>query len=127
MSRSLFALLLCSACSFVAIHYPDTPHNPSTCERWKAAPVFDTASAAAVLGMSARIYNDQTRTSPWPISGVVIGAWAIASATYGFFEVKRCRCSARQLDASPLLPEMRPSVGSAASGSGANGFAPLPR
>jgi hypothetical protein len=113
MPRSLFAMLLCGGCSFVAIHYPDTPQPQSACERWKLAPVFDTAAAAAALGMSARIYNDQTRTSPWPISGVVIGAWAIASATYGFFEVQRCRCSARQLDAS--------------SGSGANGFALVPR
>jgi hypothetical protein len=79
------ALVLLAGCSLVAIHDPKPPCSP-------AAPLVDTALAAGVLAAGVERYNTQTQTSPWPLASVVAGAWAIASAAYGYHEIMRCRC-----------------------------------
>ena len=81
-------MLALAGCSFVGIHYPDTPHGVRCLT---ALPIADTVGAAAALGAGAYRYDVETRTSPFPLSMVVVGAWATASAIYGYRENARCR------------------------------------
>jgi hypothetical protein len=86
--KTLAALAL-SGCSLIAIHDPEPP----ACHRY--LPLVDTALAGVVLAAGVERYNSQTQTSPWPLASVVAGAWAIASAAYGYHEVARCESVAR--------------------------------
>lgn len=87
-------------CSFVGIHYPDRPDSPRaagahggvrcvTPQAW-ALPIADSVAAAA-LSAGGYQYTVEARTSPFPLAMVVAGAWATASAIYGFTEDARCR------------------------------------
>jgi hypothetical protein len=96
MQRWLCLLALLGACSLTGIHYPDNPTQPIDCERLKVLPVLDTGAALGALATSAYIYKEQTKTSPWPLSALVGAAWAIASASYGFYETGRCRSQMSQ-------------------------------
>jgi hypothetical protein len=83
----IFAL---AGCSFVGIHYPDAP----TTERVRCLsvlPLADTLAGVASFGAGAYQYAVETTTSPFPLSMLVVGAWATASAIYGYRENARCR------------------------------------
>jgi hypothetical protein len=97
----LALVLALGGCSFVGIHYPDA--RPATGVRCLTAlPVADTVAAAAALGAGGYRYAVETRTSPFPLAMVVAGAWATASAIYGFSEDARCRSAL----AEPAGPSM---------------------
>ena len=83
-------LLALCACSLTAIHYRE-PARDVDCERLRLLPVADTVAAAGAFGIAAYQYNAQARTTPWPIGAIVAGAWAVASASYGYYETERCR------------------------------------
>jgi hypothetical protein len=80
-------------CSFVAIHYPETRPPGDGVRCLTALPIADTAAAAAALTAGGDRYAVEPRTSPFPLAMVVAGAWAAASAIYGFTEDARCRSS----------------------------------
>src|SRR5262252_8493808 len=78
-----------AGCSFVGIHHADdTP--PVRC--LTVLLIADSVAAATAFGAGG--YRDavETRTSPFPLSMLVVGAWATASAIYGYGEDARCRC-----------------------------------
>ena len=56
-----------------------------------ALPIADTIAAAAALAAGGYRHAVEPRTSPFPLAMVVAGAWATASAIYGFTEDARCR------------------------------------
>jgi hypothetical protein len=73
-------------CSFVGIHYPPDRHVHCL----TPLPIADTVGAAAAFGFAGYRYAVETHTSPLPLSMVVVGAWATASAIYGYRENARC-------------------------------------
>src|SRR5215467_12011879 len=90
----MLALVLAhGGCSFVGIHdshAPDArPMPPVRC--LTVLPVADAVAAAAALSAGGYRYAVETRTSPFPLAMVVVGAWATASAVYGYTEDARCR------------------------------------
>jgi hypothetical protein len=111
----LVLALALAGCSFVGIHYPDNappsgpdnappsgpdnappsgPDNspPSGGVRCVTAlPIADTVAATAALSAGSYRYAVETRTSPFPLAMVIVGAWATASAIYGYREDARCR------------------------------------
>lgn len=97
----LALIVALGGCSFVGIHYPDRPDSLReaaargdvrclTSRAW-ALPIADSVAAAAALSAGGYQYAVETRTSPFPLAMVVVGAWATASAIYGFTEDVRCR------------------------------------
>ena len=84
-------VLVLTSCSFVGIHYPDErpATRPTRC--LTMLPIADTIAATAALGAGGARYAIETRTSPFPLAMVVVGAWATASAIYGYREEARCR------------------------------------
>jgi hypothetical protein len=79
-----------AGCSFVGVHYPAArPASGVRC--LTVLPIADAVGAAAALSAGGYRYAVETRTSPFPLSMVVVGAWATASAIYGFTEDARCR------------------------------------
>jgi len=85
-----FALVF-AGCSFVGAHYPETRPATGSVRCLTALPIADSVVAAAAFAAGGYRYADQTRTSPIPLAMVVIGAWATASAIYGYREDARCR------------------------------------
>lgn len=86
----LLLVLVLTGCSFVGIHYPDGPASrPARC--LTMLPIADTIAATAAIGAGGARYAFETRTSPVPLAMVVVGAWATASAIYGYREDARCR------------------------------------
>lgn len=88
--RIVLALAL-AGCSFVGVHYPDAPPAAAPVRCLTALPVADTIAAAAAFGAGGYRYAVETRTSPFPLAMVIAGAWATASAIYGYREAARCR------------------------------------
>jgi hypothetical protein len=86
----MFVLAL-AGCSFVGIHYPDAHPASDQVRCLTVLPIADTVAATAALGAGGYRYAVQTRTSPFPLAMVVVGAWATASAIYGYREDARCR------------------------------------
>jgi len=80
-------------CSLVAIHYPATRPASGDVRCLTAPPIGDAAAAAAALTAGGYRYAVEPRTSPFPLAMVVAGAWATASAIYGFTENARCRAA----------------------------------
>lgn len=85
-----FALVF-AGCSFVGIHYPETPPATGAVRCLTALPIADSVAAAAALAGGGYRYAVETRTSPFPLAMAVVGAWATASAIYGYREDVRCR------------------------------------
>lgn len=77
-------------CSFVGIHYP-TARPASGVRCLTVLPIADAVGAGAALSAGGYRYAVESRTSPFPLAMVVVGAWATASAIYGFTEDARCR------------------------------------
>src|SRR5215467_4804351 len=105
----MLALVLAhSGCSFVGIHAshaPDArPVPPVRC--LTVLPVADAVAAAAALSAGGYRYAVETRTSPFPLAMVVVGAWATASAIYGFTENARCRSALTE--PAPAAPGVAP-------------------
>lgn len=101
MRFTLALVVALGGCSFVGIHYPDRPDSLReaaargdvrclTPRAW-ALPIADSVAAATALSAGGYQYAVETRTSPFPLAMVVAGAWATASAIYGFTEDARCR------------------------------------
>src|SRR5215470_8488598 len=94
----LALIVALGGCSFVGIHYPDAWPDTRPDARpasggvrcLTALPIADSVGAAAALGAGGYRYAVETRTSPFPLAMVVVGAWATASAIYGFTENARC-------------------------------------
>jgi predicted alternative tryptophan synthase beta-subunit len=78
-------------CSFVAIHYPEVRPPGGGVRCLTALAIADTIAAAAALTAGSYRYAVEPRTSPFPLAMVVAGAWATASAIYGYTEDARCR------------------------------------
>lgn len=101
MRFTLALVVALGGCSFVGIHHPDGSDSlraaaarggvPCLTPVSRALPIADSAGAAAALGAGGYRYAVETRTSPFPLAMVVVGAWATASAIYGFTENARCR------------------------------------
>lgn len=93
----MFALVLAlGGCSFVGIHHDTRPAaRPASggARCLTALPIADAAGAAAALGAGGYRYAAEPRTSPFPLAMAVVGAWATASAIYGFTEDARCRAA----------------------------------
>ena len=90
--RFIAALVLALAgCSFVGIHYPNTHPSTGPVRCITALPIADTVAATAAFAAGGYRYAVETRTSPFPLAMVVVGAWATASAFYGYREDVRCR------------------------------------
>ncbi len=87
----LTLIVALGGCSFVAIHYPETRPASGGVRCLTALPIADSVAAAAALSAGGYRYAVETRTSPFPLAMVVVGAWATASAIYGFTEDARCR------------------------------------
>lgn len=85
-----FALLF-AGCSFVGIHDPVARPATGAVRCPTALPITDSVVATAALAAGGYRYAVETRTSPFPLAMVVVGAWATASAIYGYREDARCR------------------------------------
>jgi hypothetical protein len=84
-------MLALAGCSFVGVHYPDVRPASGQVRCLTVLPIADTVAATAALSAGGYRYAVQTRTSPFPLAMVVVGAWATASAIYGHREDARCR------------------------------------
>jgi hypothetical protein len=80
-----------AGCSFVGVHYPDARPTAGPVRCITTLPIADTIGASAALAAGGYRYAVETRTSPFPLAMLAVGAWATASAIYGYREDARCR------------------------------------